>query len=710
MECIKTVSLDGANRWAPVSVVEAYVDCGTRRLPGEAARSEFRQRLKEIVPRLEQLAQQASRLARQDDQRGDSIGRVLQTGLDAGLAIPDALRLTTQLFQAAAGVAPGFGATLETDEPQVFLLVFAVEVPQLGLACLQAAIELCRHLVQGIPCDVTSLVRQLVDLADDVRLGPSSRAIVRAAAARGIPIRRLNTGSLVQLGEGCHQRRIWTAETDATSAIAESIAQDKELTKRLLSAVGVPVPQGRPVASADDAWVAAQEIGFPVVVKPRRANHARGISLNLTAREQIMAAYEWAVKDGDDTGVLVEQYALGQAHRLLVVGHRLVAAARGESEFVMGDGKRTVRELVDEVNRDPRRGENYTDQLTVLKLDDAALIELEKQGLHPAAIPEAGQRVMIQPVGDLTTDCTAEVHPSNADKAVLAARTVGLDIAGLDVVAQDIRVPLEQQRGAILEVNAGPSLSMHVAPLHGHPQPVGPAIVDLLFPSPAVARIPLLAVGGSGQRAAVARRLQMLLERFRRGVARATSEGVFFQGTRLAAPRAASASWLDTLLIHPDVEYGIWEVVPEHAGKHGLGYERADIALLIDLPATVEDTGGDATREALLRDTCLALAHAVPPDGWLVLPLHTPWTETLLRACRGRRVLFADEPDAGEVERAVRGGCAVLYARGNSVCFARSEGEEAVMVTENDSARRREILAAWAAAWAAGIVPEQLAR
>lgn len=328
MECIKTVTLTGANRWAPVSVLEASVDCGERRLWGDSQRSVFRQRLRETVPILDRLAQQASRLARQEDFGGESLGQRLIAGLDSGLAPPDTIRLLTQLLQAAAGVVPGFGTTAETDEPQVYLVVFQVEVPALAIACLEAALEICRAAVHETPSDLTSLVRKLVDLADDVRLGPSSRAIVRAAAARGIPFRRLNAGSLVQLGEGHRQRRIWTAETDATSAIAESIAQDKELTKRLLRAVGVPVPLGRPVADAEDAWTAACEIGFPVVVKPRRANHARGISLNLTTRDQVLAAFDWAVKDGDDTGVLVEQYALGQAHRLLVVGHRLLAAAR----------------------------------------------------------------------------------------------------------------------------------------------------------------------------------------------------------------------------------------------------------------------------------------------------------------------------------------------------------------------------------------------
>lgn len=708
MECIKSVLLSGANRWAPISVLEAHVDCGERRRWSDGERAAFRVQLRSAVPVLERLLAQSSRLARQDEPRGDVVVRKLSEGLERDLAPPQALLYLSQILQAACGVPATFGSSVETDEPHVFLLAFHTEVAELGRAALDTAIQIARSALRGETPDLATLTRQLVDLADDVRLGPSSRAIVRAAAARGIPFRRLNAGSLVQFGEGRRQRRTWTAETDATSAIAESIAQDKELTKRMLRAAGVPVPLGRPVADAEDAWTAAQEIGFPVVVKPRRANHARGISLNLTTRDQILAAYDWAVKDGDDTGVLVEQYALGQAHRLLVVGRRLIAAARGESEYIVGDGKHSVKELVDEVNRDPRRGENYTDQLTLLKLDDAALIELGKQNLTPDSIPEAGQRVLIQPVGDLTTDCTSDVHPANAEKAVLAARVVGLDIAGLDVVAQDIRKPLEQQRGAILEVNAGPSLSMHIAPLHGHPQPVGPAIIDLLFPAQAASRITLVAVGGLGPRATVAAQIDTFLRRARRGVARATSEGFFFDGVRSATAGPTDFDLLDSILLHPDSDIGIWESRPEQAATRGLGYNRCDIGVLVQLPPASDDANLDGAWNNASLGGCLTLAHAVGTDGTLVLPLASPWSGTLAKATRGKTIFFADRASESQVRAAVVAGASVVNANGNYVTFARSEGETTVAWPETDPARRPAVLAAAAAAWAAGLLPEQL--
>jgi len=325
------------------------------------------------------------------------------------------------------------------------VLPLEMEEELLAKKCFELAAEVIDAnsldvTVRGEEYPIAKKFRELFDYADDVRLGPSSRAILDAAIERGIPYYRMTSGSLCQLGEGIHQRRIWTAETDATSAIAESIASDKDLTKRC-------------------------------------------ISIELTQQEEVQRAYHWAIEDGQTTEVMVEQFARGQHHRLLVVGNQLVAAARGHWETVTGDGISTIEQLVHALNKDPRRGEAYTDPLGVLKLDAAAKIELAKQGLQSESVPEAQREVLVRRTGDLTTDCTEEVHPLTAQQAVLAARTVGLDIAGLDVLAEDISAPLMAQRGAVVEVNAGPSLGPHVIPLFGKPRPVGKAILDMLFPN-----------------------------------------------------------------------------------------------------------------------------------------------------------------------------------------------------------------------------------
>ncbi len=400
---------------------------------------------------------------------------------------PELWLACSRWFSAMAGVPIAnekIGFERRTQDGTESIAVMAMEMEEQALSerCVVLAAELVDWVESQSEFPLGAKVRELFDFADDVRLGPSSRAILRAARRRNIPYTRLNRGSLVQLGEGKNQRRIWTAETDATSAIAEAIASDKDLTKRLLRQVGVPVPYGRAVSSAEDAWSASQEIGFPVVVKPCSANHQRGISIELSTKAEIMQAYDFAVEAGETTDILVEQYALGQHHRLLVVGNQLVAAAKGHSECVIGDGVLSIKELVDIVNSDPRRGEAYNDQLGTLLLSAPAIIELNKQGLTVDSVPAKDRVVTVRRTGDLTTDCTDAVHPQTAEQAVIAARVVGLDIAGLDVLATDISRPLCEQKGAVVEVNAGPSLSPHVSPLYGKPQKVGDAIMNMLFP------------------------------------------------------------------------------------------------------------------------------------------------------------------------------------------------------------------------------------
>jgi len=398
-------------------------------------------------------------------------------------------------FQHVAGVAtepihvnPRLAFSLEHTQRNVVKHTVATTVAmefeeeELARECMATALRVFKELLLSRVVEWSKEKRRLVELADTVRLGPSSRAILRAAADRNVPYYRMNCGSLVQLGEGVFQRRIWTAETDATSAIAESIAKDKQFTRTLLASAGVPVAKGRLVTDAQDACEAAAEIGLPVVVKPRDANHARGISLDLRDHESIRKAYEWAKIDGETEEVMVEQYIEGEHHRLLVVGEKMIAAAKGQREYVFGNGRDTIKELVAEVNRDPRRGENYTDLLGVLKLDASALIELNKQNVTPETVLEINEKILVRHVGDLIEDVTACVHPTTAALSILAAKVVGLDIAGMDLVAKDISIPLSEQRGCIIEVNAGPSLAHHVVPLVGNPQPVGAAILDLLFP------------------------------------------------------------------------------------------------------------------------------------------------------------------------------------------------------------------------------------
>ncbi|MBM3964449.1 MAG: cyanophycin synthetase [Planctomycetes bacterium] len=582
----KTVALLGPNRWSARNILEAHTDGARYGQPPHGALS-IAQTLRDFLDSGRYTTTHPASVS----VAYDALSRI-ESAATYGklwLAVSQWMSAMSGVPSVpfAAWVTPHDAtmATPSTANPYSgatqFDCVIALEMEEelLSRRCYEMAEQLIAATVAGEPYPIPTKFRELFDYADDVRLGPSSRAILDAAIARGIPFYRLTSGSLVQLGEGCNYRRIWTAETDATSAIAESIASDKDLTKRLLRNVGVPVPLGRMVAGPDDAWVAAQEVGMPVVVKPRDANHQRGISIELTQEAEIFKAYHWAIEDGQTKEVMVEQFARGQHHRLLVVGDRMVAASRGHFETITGDGVKSVEQLVFELNQDPRRGEAYTDPLGVLKLDAAAQIELSKQDLTIASIPERGRVVLIRRTGDLTTDCTDEVHPETARQAALAARVVGLDVAGLDVLAVDISKPLVGQRGAVVEVNAGPSLTPHVAPLFGKPREVGAAIVEMLFPEHHCGRIPIagvLDINAGGDRSVPFAQALSSLGWDRNSTGIVPARNVWLGDECIELGRLDYHDRAKALLGNPAVQALVFLIDPDYVITHGFPVPRID--------------------------------------------------------------------------------------------------------------------------------------
>lgn len=404
--------------------------------------------------------------------------------------------------------------------------------------------ELARLAVQAAAGERT--LDELRSFAADVLMGPNTRALFNAARRRGIPVRRLDDGTLLQLGHGVKQRRLSGAFTDRTSSIGENIGWEKPLAKRLLRAVGIPVPEGRRAADADDAWRAAQELGGTVVVKPEAANHGRSVFIGLRTREEIASAFASAATAAENPSVLVERMITGSEHRLLVVAGELAAATRGDPLYVNACGHRTIRNLIDEVNLDPRRGDAPECPLyPVDPQDEMLLATLARQGFTLDSTPPEGTRVLLQRNGNLSVDVTAQVHPANRALAVLAARTVGLDVAGIDLVVDDISRPIPEQGGAVLEVNAMPGIQMHLQPGSGEPRPVDDIIVASLFPPGETGRIPIIAAlgGASGCRALAAR-----LPAYTAVVSR---EGTWIGGE----PSTAT-----DVLLHPLVEAAVFDV------------------------------------------------------------------------------------------------------------------------------------------------------
>lgn len=705
IEFLKIVHLRGPNMWTYRPVLEAWVDigeledCPSNTLPG------FTERLVAWLPSL-----QGHRCSY--DEEGGFIRR-----LEEGTWPAHILEHVTLELQNLAGMPGGFGRARSMDTRGHYKVVVRAWHPEVTREALHAARDLVMAAIEDRPFDVASTVKRLHELADRRMLGPSTASIVDAADAkpRRIPHIRLNDGNLVQLGYGAASRRIWTAETDLTGAIAESIACDKDLTKMLLAACGVPVPEGRMVENPDDAWEAAQEIGLPVVVKPYDGNHGRGVSLELMNEAEVKAAFP--VADAEGSGVMVERYVRGEEHRLLVVGDRLVAACKGESIFITGDGKTTVRELIDsQLNTDPRRGEAEEFPLETIVLDRDPLVQLnlQRQGMNGESIPAAGQKVLIQRTGTYAIDVTDEVHPETAQTACLAAKVVGLDIAGIDLVVEDVSRPLDEQRGAIVEVNAGPSLLMHLKPAVGKPRPVGEAIVEHLFPAGNTGRIPVIGITGSRDTTLVAQIVARLLQLSGLHTGLACSEGLFLEGRCVEAGDCAHWEPGQRLLMNRSLEAAVIENSPHTIAGEGLAYDRCQVGIVtaIDPHALMPEHG--ITNEELLFKVMRTQIDVVLPGGTGVLNADDATAASLAELCDGEVIFFSRDPATPRVaEHRAKGGRAVVL-RDSQVVLSSAMAEmplvalEQIPLLQESAGNLVAVLAALAAGWALGLSADLL--
>jgi len=564
-----------------------------------------------------------------------------RSGEQAGMA--HVLEKVTLALQVQAGCPVTFSRTTPTEEAGTYQVVVEYTEEDVGRMALDLAEKLCQAVLAGQGFDVEGAIAQLHELDEDVRLGPSTGCIVDAAVARGIPFRRLTQGSMVQFGWGSKQRRIQAAETDTTSAIAESIAQDKDLTKQLLHAAGVPVPLGRPVDSLEEAWQVAQEIGLPVVVKPQDGNQGKGVTVNITERDAFDAAYETAERYGN---VMVEKFLPGHDYRLLVVGNKLVAAARREPPLVVGDGVHTVRQLVDQVNADPRRGEGHATSLTKIRFDDIAIGRLQAQGLEPESVPEKGRRVILRnnanlSTGGTATDVTDEVHPEVAARVVAAARMVGLDICGVDVVCETVQRPLEEQNGGIVEVNAAPGLRMHLSPSYGKGRDVGQAVIDFMFPGGENGRVPVIAVTGTNGKTTTVRLTAHLLRARGLRVGMTNTDGVYVNGRQTDSGDCSGPRSARNVLMHPEVDAAVFETARGGLLREGLAFDRCKVAIVTNLG------GGDhlgLNYITTLEDLSVlkrVIVLNVEPDGMAVLNAADPAVAAMGPHCPGDVTFFA---------------------------------------------------------------------
>lgn len=692
MEVSRIRALRGPNLWSRHTAIEAIIACSeTERIIGDIPG--FEARLRERFPEIALLQPTVS---------------------NEVVSMAHAVEYAALGLQAQAGCPVTFSRTAQTLEAGVYQVVVEYSEEAVGRLAFELAQELCLAALADRPFEVAGALARLRELDEEVRLGPSTGSIVYAALARKIPYRRLTEGSMVQFGWGSKQRRIQAAETDRTSAVAESIAQDKELTKTLLHAAGVPVPSGRPVDSAADAWAAALEIGGAVVVKPQDGNQGKGVAVNLTTREQVEAAYAVAFKVSDE--VLVERYLPGQDYRLLVVGNKLIAAARREPPLVIGNGVHSVRQLVDQVNADPRRGVGHATSLTRIRFDDIALARLAEDGLTADSIPAKGMRVILRnnanlSTGGTATDVTDDVHPDFAARAIAAAQMVGLDIAGVDIVCNNVLRPLEEQGGGIVELNAAPGLRMHLQPSYGKGRAVGEAIIANMFEPGDDARVPLVAVAGTNGKTTTVRLIASILASNGLRVGMTTTDGVYIENRRIDSGDCSGPKSAKNVLFHPDVDAAVLETARGGVLREGLGFDRCDVAVVTNIGkgdhlglsyiSTVEDLS--VVKRVIVQN--------VKPDtGVAVLNAADPMVVRMADCCPGKVSYFALDRNHPVMAMHRARGKRIIYLDGDAIVaseggFTQRLALKDIPVTANGAIgfQVENAMAAIGAGWALGL-------
>jgi cyanophycin synthetase len=693
MNILNIRALRGPNIWSLHTAIQAVVRCtedeiDIDQLPG------FEQRLRERFPEIGPFEPAAAMVA--------------------------VLELAALGLQAQAGCPVAFSRSVATGDPGVYQMVVEYTEEAVGHLAVELAQDLCNAALEDKPFDLTAALDRLRELDEDVRLGPSTGAIVAAAVARGIPYRRLTEGSLVQFGWGSKQRRIQAAEMDSTSALAESIAQDKDLTKHLLEAAGVPVPKGRPVRDAEDAWAAACELGGPVVIKPRDGNQGKGVAANIETRELVIAAYAAAREISAD--VMVEKYLPGHDFRLLIIGGKLVAAARREPPHVIGDGEHSIRDLVQQVNSDPRRSDGHANVLTRIRLDEIALAALAKQGFDADSVPRRGARVVLRnnanlSTGGTATDVTDDVHQDLVASAVVAANMVGLDLCGVDLVCESVLKPLEIQSGGVIEVNAAPGLRMHLQPSFGKGRPVGEAIVSSMFPKSEDGRIPVVAVAGTNGKTTSVRLIAHLLGQTGKRVGMTNSDGVYIAGQRTDTGDCSGPRSARNVLFHPDVDAAVLETARGGILREGLGFDRCNVAVVTNI-GTGDHLGlnyiGTVADLAVVKRVII---HSVNRSGVAVLNAADPMVAAMADSCPCSVTYFAFDRHERVLANHLAQGKRGVFVDDGHIVAAKGKlryriALKDIPITRNGGIRFQveNAMAATAAAWGLGIPWELIRR
>jgi len=575
----------------------------TNKIPG------FYERLKTLIPSL------------YDHRCSPGVPGGFYQRVEAGTWMGHVIEHIALEIQTLAGMDTGFGRTRETKAVGVYNVVFTYIEEKVGIYAAEASVRIAEALIVGTDYDLEHDIQQMREIREATRLGPSTGSIVEEAIARDIPWIRLNRNSLVQLGYGKNQVRFRATMTEKTSSIAVDIASDKEETKRMLLEQAIPVAKGTTISSTADVDRAIREVGFPLVFKPLDGNHGRGISINIRNREDAVAAYEFAAKIS--RRVIVERFVTGYDFRVLVIDNKMVAAALRDPANVKGDGVSTIQQLIDIENMDPRRGYGHEKVLTLITIDRDTLDLLEKLGYTLDTVPAKGEKVFVKSTANLSTggtsvDVTDHVHPQNIFFCERISKIIGLDICGIDIMAQNLSEPLTDTGGVILEVNAAPGFRMHIAPSEGLARNVAGHVIDMLYPYGKSARIPIIAVTGTNGKTTTTRLISHIIKNNGYRVGYTTSDGIYVGNTLMMKGDTTGPISTEFILKDPTVDFAVLETARGGILRSGLGFGFCDIGVITNIQ---EDHLGIADINTLddLARVKAVIINSVKKIGWAVL-------------------------------------------------------------------------------------------
>jgi len=572
-------------------------------------------------------------------------------------------------IQTLAGMDTGFGRTRtpEGEKAGIYYVVFSYMEEDAGIYAAKAAVRIAHALIVNEDYDMTNDIQMMREIRENTRLGPSTSCIVEEAAKRGIPYIRLNKASLVQLGYGVNQKRIRATIASTTSNIAVDIACDKEETKLLLEAAEIPVPRGTVIRMQEALDAALEKVGYPLVIKPIDGNHGKGNTTNITNREQAQKAFEAA--QVYSRSVIIEKFITGFDFRCLVINNKFICAALRTPASVVGDGEHTIQWLIDETNKDPRRGFGHEKVLTQITIDQFTQKMLDDAEITLEHIPSKGERIMLKPTANLSTggtstDVTDEVHPANIFMFERIARIIGLDICGIDVMSIDLRTPVAENGGVILEVNAAPGFRMHIDPSEGLPRNVAEPVVDMLFPKGSVGRIPIIAITGTNGKTTTTRLTAHIAKSAGKKVGYTTSDGVYIQNQLMMKGDCTGPVSSSFVLKDPTVDFAVLECARGGILKAGLAFQNCEVAVVTNVAADHIGLGGIHTIEAMAKVKGV-LPETVFPHGYAVLNADDDLVYQMKDGLKCNIALFSmDENNPRIKQHCATNGLACVYENG----------------------------------------------